>query len=91
MLILVSKMENRNSKSAFIVDKIGSLEVGKYADLVVLDKNPFDVDLKKIAEINLLKTMMNGKFTYEAGPEGPKHEEKNQTYPGDFARNPSYE
>jgi len=25
-------------------DKIGSLEVGKYADLVVLEKNPFDVD-----------------------------------------------
>jgi len=66
--------------------KIGSLEVGKYADLVVLDKDPFEVDLKKISEINVLKTMMNGKFTYEAGPAGPKHEEKNQTYPGDFER-----
>ena len=70
-------------------DKIGSLEVGKYADLVVLDKNPFDVDLKKLSEINVLKTMMNGEFTYEAGPEGPKHEEKNQTYPGDFERMPA--
>ena len=67
-------------------DKIGSLEVGKYADLVVLDKNPFDVDLKKISEINVLKTMMNGKFTHEAGPESPAHPEKDQTYPGDFER-----
>ncbi len=66
--------------------KIGSLEVGKYADLVVLDQNPFDVDLKKISEINVVKTMMNGKFTYEAGPAGPKHPEKSQTYPGDFER-----
>lgn len=47
-------------------EKIGSLEVGKYADLVVLDNNPFDVDKMKLSEIKVLKTMMNGKFTFEA-------------------------
>jgi len=31
---------------------------------VVLDRNPFDEDLKKIPETNVVKTMMNGKFTY---------------------------
>lgn len=70
-------------------DKIGSLEVGKYADIVVLDNNPFDVDKMEISKINVLKTMMNGKFTYEAGPEGPMHDEKNKTYPGDFERMPT--
>jgi len=70
-------------------DKIGSLEVGKYADIVVLDNNPFDVDKMEISKINVLKTMMNGRFTFEAGPEGPKHEEKDKTYPGDFERMPA--
>jgi predicted amidohydrolase YtcJ len=46
-------------------DKIGSLEVGKYADLVVLEKNPFDVDPLEIEEIDVLMTMMGGKFTYQ--------------------------
>lgn len=47
-------------------DKIGSLEVGKYADLVVLGQNPFDIDPTNISEIDILMTMMDGKFTYEA-------------------------
>lgn len=45
-------------------EKIGSLEVGKYADLVVLDKNPFDVDPIQISSIDTLMTMMNGRFTH---------------------------
>ncbi|NDV19274.1 amidohydrolase family protein [Pseudodesulfovibrio sp. JC047] len=50
-------------------DMIGSLEVGKYADLVVLDGNPFEVEPIKIAEIDVLMTMMNGTFTYKKGDE----------------------
>jgi hypothetical protein len=45
-------------------DKIGTIEVGKYADLVVLKISPFDVELADIAEIDVLATMMDGKFTY---------------------------
>jgi len=47
-------------------DKIGSLEVGKYADLVVLDKNPFDVDPMEISGIDVLMTLMDGTFTHRA-------------------------
>jgi predicted amidohydrolase YtcJ len=46
-------------------DKIGSLEVGKYADLVILEKNLFDVDPKQIADVKVLATMMDGRFTYK--------------------------
>lgn len=46
-------------------DKIGSLEVGKLADVVVLNGNPLEVEPSKIAEITVHKTMMDGKFTYE--------------------------
>ncbi len=48
-------------------DKIGSLEVGKYADIVVLDKNLFDLRPDEIAEVSVQATMVNGKFTYRNG------------------------
>jgi hypothetical protein len=45
-------------------DKIGSIEVGKYADLVVLKENVFDVAPDQIADVVILATMMDGRFTY---------------------------
>ncbi len=48
-------------------DKIGSLETGKYADLVVLERNLFDVDTDEIAEVKVLATVMDGKFTHRDG------------------------
>lgn len=45
--------------------KIGSLEVGKKADLIILDRNPFTVVPKEIHTINVRTTMMNGKIIYE--------------------------
>jgi len=45
-------------------DKIGSLEVGKYADLVVLDRNPLEEDLDHLADVEVIATMMNGNFTF---------------------------
>lgn len=47
-------------------DKIGSLEVGKYADLVALERNIFDVAPGKIADVRVLATMMDGSFTHGA-------------------------
>jgi len=46
-------------------DKIGSLEVGKYADLVVLDKNLFDINPTEISDVKVMKTMMDGRFTFD--------------------------
>ena len=47
-------------------DKIGSIEVGKYADLVILEKNLFDVARHDISDVKVLATIMDGKFTYQA-------------------------
>ena len=44
---------------------IGSIEVGKRADIIVLDRNPFESTTDEIAEINVLATMMNGKVVHE--------------------------
>jgi predicted amidohydrolase YtcJ len=48
-------------------DKLGSLEVGKYADLVVLEQNLFDVPPDKIADVKVVATVMDGEFTYRDG------------------------
>ena len=44
-------------------DKIGSIEQGKRADLIVLAKNLFDVSPHDIASTPVDMTMMNGRFT----------------------------
>lgn len=44
---------------------IGSIEVGKLADLVVLEKNVFEVAPHDIHKTKVLMTMMNGKVTHE--------------------------
>ncbi len=41
-------------------DYIGSIEVGKVADLVILDKNPLTVDPNSIHSIKVLRTFVNG-------------------------------
>lgn len=41
--------------------KLGSIKAGKYADLIILDRNPLEVPPHKIREIRVLKTIVNGK------------------------------
>jgi predicted amidohydrolase YtcJ len=48
---------------------IGSIEVGKRADIIVIDQNIFDIMPDKIPETKVLTTMMNGKIMYEKGME----------------------
>jgi hypothetical protein len=45
---------------------IGSIEVGKMADLVVLEKNLFDIKTEEIAETKVIYTIMNGEITYDS-------------------------
>jgi predicted amidohydrolase YtcJ len=45
-------------------DRIGSITVGKRADLIVLDRNLFDVEPHEIAGTRVDMTMMNGRFTH---------------------------
>jgi len=45
-------------------DRVGSIEVGKLADLVVLEKNLFDVKPEDISDVKVSMTMMNGKVTH---------------------------
>lgn len=46
-------------------DEIGSLEVGKKADIVVLERNLYEIDPDDISEVKVLYTMMGGVVTYD--------------------------
>jgi len=47
-------------------DVTGSLEVGKLADLIVLDRNPLTVPAEDIANTQVLETVVGGVVVYEA-------------------------
>lgn len=47
-------------------DKSGAIEVGKRADLIVLDRNLFDIPLTEVNEAQVLLTMMDGRTVYSA-------------------------
>jgi predicted amidohydrolase YtcJ len=44
----------------------GSLEVGKLADLIVLDRNFFTIPAEEIAGIRVLQTVVGGRVVYQA-------------------------
>ena len=46
-------------------DEIGSIEVGKKADIVILDQNIFDVDPYTIHQTEVVMTMLDGEVIYE--------------------------
>lgn len=46
--------------------EVGSLEVGKLADMIVLDRNFFTIPAEDIANIKVLQTMVGGKIVYAA-------------------------
>jgi len=47
-----------------LADKVGSIEKGLLADLVVLDRNPFEIPVRELHEVTVLRTMVNGETVY---------------------------
>ncbi|MCA1305309.1 amidohydrolase [Microbacterium esteraromaticum] len=47
-------------------DTTGTIEVGKFADLVVLDADPAEVDPSTIADITVQRTIVGGRTVYQA-------------------------
>src|SRR5262245_43975950 len=51
-------------------DETGSIESGKRADLVVLDRNPFEHPTDHIADARVVRTLVDGERVFDAGDLG---------------------
>jgi predicted amidohydrolase YtcJ len=57
----------RNSAYELHQDRVtGTLQAGKYADLIVLDRNPLEIPATDIMNTKVLLTMVGGKIVYRA-------------------------
>lgn len=50
--------------AAFLEDRVGSIEVGKYADIVVLDKDILEIPAREILDTQVLYTIVAGEIVY---------------------------
>jgi predicted amidohydrolase YtcJ len=50
--------------AGFMEDRVGSLEAGKRADFIVLDRDVFEVDVNEIPQIQVLQTWLDGELVY---------------------------
>ena len=48
----------------FLEDEVGSVEVGKKADIVVLSKNLFEINIEEIPDVEIKMTFFEGKRVY---------------------------
>lgn len=48
----------------FMEDQVGSLEAGKFADVIIVSDNPLSVDSDSLKDIKALMTMIGGKVEY---------------------------
>ena len=55
-----------NARQMFLEHKIGSLEVGKYADIAVWDKNLYTVSPDEIKDLKCQMTLFGGEIVYQA-------------------------
>lgn len=62
----IRAMTSEAAWQLFSDHEVGSLEPGKYADMVILDKDPRDVVPEEIKSIRVLETWMDGCQTYAA-------------------------
>nr|MBC8497086.1 amidohydrolase family protein [Chloroflexota bacterium] len=63
--ILVASAQN-GAIANFLDDEIGSIEVGKLADLVILDQNLFEIDIEQIPETQIAMTFFEGQLVHSA-------------------------
>ncbi len=53
--------------ASFAEKEMGTLEHGKFADVVVLSENPFEVPPEELAGIKVMSTVVGGKVVYSDG------------------------
>lgn len=62
---------SKNAKLVFQENSLGSIQPGKLADLVVLDRDYLTVPADRIKDIKPVMTMVGGRIAYDAAPQTP--------------------
>ena len=52
-------------------DRLGRIETGMLADLIVLDRNPYEIRIEDVHDTKVLMTFVNGEQVYAAGAPAP--------------------
>ena len=60
--------------AGFAEDKIGALEPGKWADFIILDRDPTKVDAQSLARTEVLETWVAGKKVWSRAPSASRPE-----------------
>lgn len=67
-LTLAKAIQAYTINSAYVMrqeDKVGSIEVGKLADFVILDRNLFDIEHNTINQTKIVMTVFDGEVIYQ--------------------------
>jgi predicted amidohydrolase YtcJ len=60
--------------AGFAEDRIGALELGKWADFIIVDRDPTKVDAQALARTQVLETWIAGKKVWEKAPSASRTE-----------------
>jgi predicted amidohydrolase YtcJ len=61
---MIASFTYNGAYANFLEDEIGSIQAGKQADIVVLDKNLFEIPAAEIADIKVMLTLFDGKEVF---------------------------
>ncbi|MCT4707898.1 amidohydrolase [Enterobacteriaceae bacterium H16N7] len=68
-LTLIEALRSATIDAAYMIAReqyIGSLEVGKLADAIVLENNLFEQPVEKVYQTKVIRTLVGGKIVYQA-------------------------
>ncbi|TGR94217.1 amidohydrolase, partial [Mesorhizobium sp. M2E.F.Ca.ET.209.01.1.1] len=54
-----------SARAIGLADTVGSIEIGKSADLIVLDRNVLETPAEDLADTKVLTTYFEGRVVYE--------------------------
>jgi predicted amidohydrolase YtcJ len=54
-----------SARQAYAADRLGSIEIGKVADLIVIDRNIFEVPITTVHQTQVLMTIIDGEITHD--------------------------
>ena len=61
---MITSFTYNGAYANFLEESTGSIEVGKQADLVVLDQNLFEIPVTEIADTKVLLTLVDGEQVF---------------------------